>query len=508
MTRLEATAARYARSAGLIRNGAELDIVGDPVGARFNAAARRLTRLIRDDLSGLWDDVLGPTKALRWRLLTQPQPTQFGSSVLEASVEVTAKARALRPAVGAEARGLLDELAAATEAVAATDPAVGALLLESITEATAEGSVVIAASGAAAAGLESWLSPQEFRVRTVAELLRERLFIECGYAVGPPRFFPSSLVTAPMTERLNFVLPAWYGDRTLPKSPLAARAEGGIVIRGREFTIGDTSEPELVGAGDGLDEEDLLPQTRLIPPDAPPREPGPDEVVARCVYLSGGYRMWLDDDGEWIRAVDPSQPGGARVINIGIGEVRPGVYLLLRDGQTERRALYDAALQLMGSQRKAVEDSQAAWKSALKDRIDRLGRRAVLRQLADVGVRTLDRVPAWTEPLLARPRSNQDFERLLEWLGVSIHPTYDLATALRSVRIKASNEIGDQLEAIVASADMSRLERDGFLRLALDAQGFRGIIATRVIDISPHPETIPQNEARVLHPDRSVTWRE
>lgn len=507
MNRLEATAARYARSAGLIRNGPELDVVGDPIGSRFNAAARRLILLRRDDLSGLWDDVVAPTRALRWRLLTQPQPTEFGASVQEASTEVAARARDLRAAVSLDEQRLLAELASAAEAVASTDPAVGGVLLDLITEATAGACVVVAATGAAAAGLANWLSPQGFRVRTVAELLREQLFVECGYAVGPPRFFSSSLVTAPTTECLNFVFPAWYTDRKLPRSPLAARAEGGIRIRGKEFLIGDTSEPEDARGENGV-EEDLLPQAAWISPDAPPREPGPDEVTARCVYLSGGYRMWLDDDGEWIRAVDPSQPGGARVVNLDIEEVRPGVYLLLRDGQTERGALYEVALQLMGPQRKAVEDSQAAWKGALNDRLERLGRPTVIRQLADAGVRTLDRVPAWTEPLLARPRSNQDFERLLQWLRVPIHPTIELATALRGVRIKASNKIGDQLEAIVASADMSRLERDGILRLQLEAEGFRGIIATRVIDVSPYAETIPHHEARVLHPDRSLTWRE
>lgn len=508
MTRLEATAARYERSASLMRNGAELDVVVDPVGSRFDEAARRLILLARDDSGGLWDDVVAPTKALRWRLLTQPQPAEFGVSVQEASTAVAAIARDLRAAVSAETQSLLDELAAAAEAVAATDSVVGGVLLESIREATVEGAVVIAASGGAAVGLERWLSPQGFRVRTVSELLREQLFVESGYAVGPPRFFPSSLVTAPMTETLNFVFPAWYADRKLPRSPLATWAEGGIRIRGNAFLIGDTSEPQVASGEGGADEEALLPQAAWIPPAAPPREPGPDEVTARCVYLSGAYRMWLDDDGERIRAVNPSQPGGARVVNIDIEEVRPGVYLLLRDGPTERGALYEVALQLMGPRRKAVEDSQAAWKAALKDRLERLGRTTVIQQLAEAGVRTLDRVPAWTEPLLARPQSNQDFERLLRWLGVPIHPTYELATALRSQRIKASNKIGDQLEAELASADMSRLERDGHLRLELDAEGFRGVISTRVIDISPYPETIPRHEARVLQPDRSSKWRE
>lgn len=508
MTRLEATAARYARCAGLIRRGVELDIVGDPVGARLDAAARRLVLMARDDdPGGLWDDVLGPTKSLRWRLLTQPQPTELSTSVQLAAAAVAAKARDLRPAVAVEAQQVLNELANAAEAVAANDPAVGALLVESILEATTGACVVIAAGGAAAVGLERWLGPKGVRVRTVTELLREQISVESGYVVGPPRLFPASLVTAPMTDSLNFIFPAWFTDRALPRSPLATWAEGAVMIHGREFLVGDTTRPEA-GPGEEHDETVMLPQATWVSAGSPPRLPVVGEVAARCLHLSGGYRMWLDDDGEWIRAVDPSQPGGARIVNIDIEEVRPGVYLLLRDGQTERRALYEAALQLMGPERQAVEDSQAAWKGALKDRLDRLGRTTVIRRLADAGVRTLDRVPAWIDPLLARPRSNHDFKRLLQWLDVPIHPTYELATALRSLRIKASNQIGDQLEAVVAGADMARLEREGHLRLELDIEGFRGVIATRVIDISPYLETIPHYEARVLQPDRSATWRE
>jgi hypothetical protein len=500
-------ASRYARSADLVRNGVELDLVGDPTGARVNAAVRQLLLLARDDGSGLWDGVLGSAKALRWRLLTQPQPFEFGSAVQMAAADVVTEVGRLRGAVGPQAQLALDELAAAAEAVAVTDPVAGGVLLESIQEATAAACVVIAVRGAAAVGLESWLGPLGFRVRSASQLIREQLFVESGYAVGPPRFFPASLMNAPMTETLNFVLPAWFGDRSLPRSVLAG-AEGAVVVTGTDFLIGEVAEPVTAPTADAVDETELLPQASWIPPDAAPREPGADEVVARRVLLSGGYGMWLDDDGEWIRAVDPSQPGGGRVVNVDVEAVRPGTYLLLRAGATERRALYEAALHLMEPQAAAVVASQAEWKGALQARLDQFGRAAVVRELAAVGVGTLDRVAAWTDPMLARPRSNQDFERLLQWLGVRVHPAYELATALRRKRAQASAEIGDQLEEAVAAADMSRLERDGHLRLELKSKGFRGVIATRVLSISPHVEIISRHDARVLSPDRSAKWLE
>ncbi len=508
MSRLDAVASRYIRSAALARNGVELDLVGDPYGARVNTAIQQLLLLTRDDSSALWGDVFGAAKALRWRLLTQPQPLERGSAIQTAATDVASEAGRLRAAVDPQAQRALDELADSAGSIAAADPIAGSILLESIQEATARACVIIAASASAKAGLETWLGPLGFRVMSASQLIREQLFVESGYAVGPPRFFPASLVNAPMTEMLNFVFPAWFGDRSLPRSVLAAHAEGAVVVTGRQFPIGDVAAPVPSPARDVIDETDLLPQVSWIPPDTPPREPGPDEVAARRMLLSGGFKMWLDDDGDWIRSVDPAQPSGGRVINIDVDAVRPGTYLLVRDGETERLALYEAALQLMGFQAVAVVASQSAWKAALQAKLDQLGPAVVVRELAAVGVKTLHRIAAWTDPMLARPLSNQDFERLLQWLGVKVHPTYELATLLRRSRAQASAKIGDKLEEAVAAADMSILELDGHLRLELKSEGFRGMIATRVLSVSPYVEIISRHDARQLTPDRSAKWLE
>ncbi|WP_258344955.1 hypothetical protein [Saccharopolyspora gregorii] len=393
--------------------------------------------------------------------------------------------------------------------MAATDIATGGVLLELIQEANAEDCVVIAVSGSAVAGLESWLGQLGYRVRSVSQLIREQLFVEYGYAVGPPRFFPASLVNAPLTEALNFVFPEWFGDRSLPCSVLAERAEGAVIVTGRPFLTGHATEPSSPPTANSVDEAELLPQASWVPPGPKARrEPGTEEVTARRVLLSGAYGTWLEDDGDWIRTVDPSQPGGGRIMNVDIEDVRPGTYLLLRDGETERQALYAAALMLMGSQAKVVEESQAKWKGALREQLNKHGRTHVVRKLADAGVKSSYRAEAWTEPMLARPRSDQDFERLLRWLGIDFHPAYDLATVMRRKRAQAIADIADQLEEVVAAADMSLLERNGHLRLELKSPGFRGVIATRVLSISPHVEVIARHEARVLHPDRSAKWLE
>jgi hypothetical protein len=55
---------------------------------------------------------------------------------------------------------------------------------------------------------------------------------------------------------------------------------------------------------------------------------------------------------------------------------------------------------------------------------------------------------------------------------------------------------------------MTTLEEHGHLRLDLDIPGFRGIIATRVLAVSPHAELVARHDVRVATPDRSAQWLE
>src|SRR5262245_23470079 len=110
MSRIADLNRRYATAAALLRNGVEIVAVGDPAGARLNAAVRQLLFAVRDDGPGVWDDLVGAAKALRWRLVTQPQPITVNPALVEASEEVRRQAGRLRGAVADEA--LLDELAA------------------------------------------------------------------------------------------------------------------------------------------------------------------------------------------------------------------------------------------------------------------------------------------------------------------------------------------------------------------------------------------------------------
>jgi len=73
---------------------------------------------------------------------------------------------------------------------------------------------------------------------------------------------------------------------------------------------------------------------------------------------------------------------------------------------------------------------------------------------------------------------------------------------------QASAEIGRQLEKAVSAADLTELESTGHLSLDVPTEGFRGILATRVVAISPYSEIVSRHDARVPFEDRSGQWLE
>ncbi len=504
MNRIDVLNERYAMSSAIAHTGVEIMAVGDPAGARFNAAVRRLIVLVKEEGPGYIDELASAAKALRWRQMTRPQPLAFNSGLLHLAHEVGRYSRRLTGAIAEQT--LLDELAASAAAVAASDPVLGTVLLRSCLEVGAENCVVIAASKPAAADLGAWLQEQGILVLTVGELEREQPKRDQAYVVGPPRFYRSSLVTAPVTSGISFLLPAWFGDRSVPTSAIAPYAEGALRIQARVFTEGDTTEPEVDLPAEPEDEDEFLPQPTWGARQSGEKEPTSEEVEARKILLSGNLAMWLDD-GERIRSLDPAQPAGERVTYTEVPVVRAGTYLLLRQGENERGALYQAAIARL-AHGAAVDKAQVAWKQLLVRKLQTLGYRRTVRELRAAGVKTADRARAWTDSNLIRPHSDQDFERLLRWLEVNTQPTFGYATMLRKSLYQMTAEIREQLETAVSAADLSELEAAGHLRLDLGTDGFRGILATRILAISPFTDIVSRHDARVPFEDRSGRWLE
>jgi hypothetical protein len=218
--------------------------------------------------------------------------------------------------------------------------------------------------------------------------------------------------------------------------------------------------------------------------------------------------MWLDQDGGWIRILDPLQPAGDRVHLRDERTVAAGTFLILREGATESDALYARSIALLGPSASSVSDSQAAWKSALASKLRILGQHAVVKALECEGVRAASRAPFWTAPTVVRPQADSDFIRLLGWLGLNPEVVVPNANRLRKARSQAATRVREALEDALDRTDLDYLLSQGHVRLDLDLEGFAGIIATRVLAVSPHQHLVPRNDVRIASPDRTAKWLE
>lgn len=502
---------RYAASASLVRHGVEIIVVRDELGARFDLATRELFRLIQRDGPGVWDHLAGAAKALRWRLITDPMPVGRNAQLTADTDEVGRQARRLIGVVDEVA--LLSEIADAAASLRTRDPLVGDVLLESLTEVGMDSAIVVAASSRSRETLSEWLGSLGARVFTLGDLERADVSEEITYFVGPPRFFKPTAVTAPRTLDVTFIVPAWFGDRNVPTSAIAHYAEGGIRVAARIVEVGDALSASLSPASSETEtkpipEEDLLPQPVWGNRVSEDRAPSGDEVEARKVLLSGNRAIWLDDDGERIRALDLTQPPGERVGYSEVSAVATGTYLLLREGEAERESLHARAFGRIGPRASAIQESQASWKFALIERLKMRGIRESERALRALGVRAAGQVRVWTSPHVIRPRSDADFERLLEWLGLPVQPHFGHATLLRYEVHRATRELRDRLEAAADVADLHDLERAGHMTLDIAEPGFRGMFVTRVLAIAPFTELVARHEARVPFADRGAQWLE
>lgn len=503
MNRIHNVIDRYEASQAIAKYGVSIFAVGDPAGAQLNAAIGRARFTLGDEPSDAWDRMLHATKALRWRRLTQPQPHVYQPAQNEIVEEVMRQAARLRAVVDDET--LLDQLADAAEAVSKNESPMGVLLLDSIHEVGPQNCVVVASSNSARAGLRDWLGNEEVSVLLPSELAGLPAGTEQSYIITPPAFAPSSLVTAPSTHEVTFVTAAWFKNLKVPSSKFGAHAEGRIVIAPTVYKIGDLSVPAEAEQEDTEVEEAYYPQPIWGRPRSESREPASEEVEAHKILLSGGLALWLDD-GDRISSLDPREPEGNRVGYSSVNDVVPGTFLVLREGEAERGAMYERALQTLGDQAESILTTQERWKNALDRRLAARGAHKCAEELTDRGVRAADRLRAWADPRLICPQRSQDFMVLLKWLGEPADPTYSNALMLRRAVHKASSDLRSELEATVSRVNLERLERDGFLRLDLAQEGFRGMMVARVLAQSPFSEIVPRVRVRVPFDEGSPRW--
>lgn len=506
MNRIKALNRRYVISSridGASAGPVVVEAIPDPAGARFDQTLRDIIAALGEDAVS-FEELLSPAKALRWKRLFHAQPVTLDVRLQVLAERVIEQCSLMEGALDDQLR---DELSKAAEGVAGNDTGYSDELPAWIDDVGAEECVVVAAHRSDVVELREWLQRDHLQVLTAREALSAVSDRSQMYVVGPPVFYPRALVTAAVTDEISYLVSDWFRCRKLPTSSFAEFAEKAVDVktRVRESQNVEVANLPAVEQSDVLDE--YIPQPIWGKVGTDTRGSKSDEALARKLYLGGRFAMWLDD-GQRIRSLDPSQPVGERVTYTDVESVTEGSFLLLREGASERETLYKAALDSFGHRAADITASQTRWKCRLDDRLQHRGHWSVEDELKAFGVKACEQVRAWTDPILVRPKSKQDFRLLLEWLRVPVESTTENADMLKRALRSESQRIRKELEDIIEYIDLDELERIGYVSLGGRNVGVRGMCATRVLAISHFKRPVARSRTRLLIKDDGGRWLE
>ncbi|MFD7487409.1 hypothetical protein [Streptomyces mirabilis] len=488
------------------RSSLELVSIADQTAWHIDQILRSLTAALSDGSATPLAAVVACARSLRWRLLTEPFPIRHGVARSARAYELEQMATRCMTSVDDVLHTPLRELILLTQAIHTdTVPPTGELLLQSITEIGAADCVVILASPRAAEGTQDWFDEENLRAHVASDSQHSQLAVhDTAYYIGPPSLFGASATASPRARNITYMFGSWVRDRRIPRLRLAVYAEGTPALRIRTFQVGD--QPDLRSQPPSV-VMDLRPEPVWSPPPTN-RVVRPDDVMARQILLGGGLSIMLDTNGELIRTLNPARPVGERVELRRVADLVTGAYLVLREGETGRGALYERTMQLLGDNSAAIETTQSEWKSALQQRLSSLGRADVVDALRRAGLKAASQAPAWTERTVARPQRDEDFLLLLRWLELEPDRYLGNAALLRRRRSQAMADVREELEQALADADTQHLEHDGCLRIDPAGTGFAGITAARVLAIAPYEVPVHKHAVRIPRDDRSARWLE
>lgn len=487
---------RMLRSQGAIR----FRLLEDAEGAEFNQAVNRFVSEVREINDDNVKTAVSMAKCLRWRRFMQPQPVAFDRKGRELIEQLERQCEDARKVV---ANGVLpDLLLSSAQRLLEDDSAVVKELR--LLDSEDDGDYLLVVRDRKTVTLiQSWLEHQNLQVSAVQDIRSERHWFDFVHVLGFPQAFCSSMFSSPVGDDIEYVFPSWISYRSLPESSLMGLVENPISMTVHNSEIFDST----IRTTKGEAEDDLswyLPEPVW---NVPPRDPSccsSDLVDARQIYLSGGWETWLDD-GERIRTLEIDKITGAKVSNLAPEEVTVGSYLLLREHGSERGILKTLAQSRIPRAEETISE-QRVWKERLLVRIKQIGVERVRRELKALGVGAYRQVDTWSDMELIRPKSDDDFLRLLDWLEIPREPTFQDVRTLQCEVRRVSHEITAELENQASRVNLEELERQGHMYFQVSTDGVRSMVATRVMAIRSSVQKVPNSFTRTLRKNNCGWW--
>ena len=481
--------------------------VVDPQVREFANTVERVERALHEDE----DDEVSRTilrilGRIRWQLHTVPLPPGHPGLGLHGDIAVLQRWAGVLGNMRGEAAGA--ELSAALQLLetlrASGIRPLGETLLQRLV--MTESRRLLLRSQRLSPTVEEWLTEYGIAVQVVASRQGARVpVVDLCCVVGPSRWHPGHLVTAPRAQEIIFIHHSWVRDDDRVQGALASL--GGVLFVAISSDDGPESselletgfEPEVDWGAISLGVRDHLD-----------REGEAADVPARAVIVAGGLRVFLEEDPDSVLfVVQPGEPTGRRVrrervLGIGIGD-----YLLLRTERGRDDIIRLLADGLLKDRVRELRERQETWKAALRAAVQSRGFDRVLADLGRLGMKSRN-LRGWLLPDTIRTGTEADFLILMKYCGLGAVAAlfWKSMRMLARAHLVAGQRLRDALEREVEGADFDEVARSGRLDVKLRFKGTGTLSILRVEAIAPDVTLVPHGLLRVPEPVSADLWLE
>jgi len=233
-----------------------------------------------------------------------------------------------------------------------------------------------------------------------------------------------------------------------------------------------------------------------------PGEEQEDFIDARVCLLEDGWAVFLEaDDAASVMVIDLDRSHKTPVRRIKIGDIQPGIFVLLRTGGGGDYVV-PVADRIMGDDAPIAREFQKEWKRFLRSKIKSLGYETVIRQLTLLGSERANRtnIHNWISERSIRTYNVQDFRAIMRLIGLDKDTDYywDMMNKIAKAHLKAGMDIRTMLLEQVKTCDIDTLKKTGRMEFTLPSDQSVSITAFQVREFIP--DIIPVHPVRINYP--------
>lgn len=334
------------------------------------------------------------------------------------------------------------------------------------------------------AGLSNWSV-------TSPAYLRDDIAFEQMLVIGPTRWFPEYVFTAPRANNIHVIKYSWIRDswkhKTAFLSPMKSKA--GRIL---QMVSDDDLSHDLVDADVLLPPEFNLQSIRNKVTDEIKGHSEIDYVQARPVLLEDDWVVLLEsDDASSILVID-LHDHESPVKKNKMNEIVPGVFVLLRSGGGGD-FIVPVADGIMGKEGIRARACQKRWKELLRDQVLQYGYDKVVNTLTKHGSTRANPVNLrnWMSVRSIKTEFRNDFDAIMATVGLEqdCATNWELMEIIDRAHRRAGHTIRNMLLEKVKTSDLSSLKRTGKMVFELDADAQISITAFQVKKVLD--ETMP-----------------